>query len=102
MVDEGFGRDGLVGDGRDPADEDHILDPVGAPQGAGIRSIMNDDDLYAATVNVNLADAQSSPSELVDEVIRSMRLYKGSGSPTFYTTLPVITTMLLVRDTLGR
>jgi len=102
MLDEELARAVLIGDGRDPADEDHILDPVGAPQGAGIRSIMNDDDLYAATVNVNLADAQSSPSELVDEVIRSMRLYKGSGSPTFYTTLPVITTMLLVRDTLGR
>ena len=102
MLDEELARAVLVGDGRDPADEDHILDPVGAPQGAGIRSIMNDDDLYAATVNVNLADAGSSPSELVDEVIRSMRLYKGSGSPTFYTTLPVITTMLLVRDTLGR
>ena len=102
MLDEELARAVLIGDGRDPADEDHILDPVGAPQGAGIRSIMNDDDLYAATVNVNLADANSSPSELVDEVIRSMRLYKGSGSPTFYTTLPVITTMLLVRDTLGR
>jgi Caudovirus prohead serine protease len=102
MLDEELARAVLVGDGRDAADEDHILDPVGAPQGAGIRSIMNDDDLYAATVNVNLGDANSSPTELVDEIIRSMRLYKGSGSPTFYTTLPVITTMLLVRDTLGR
>lgn len=102
MLDEELARAILIGDGRDVADEDHILDPVGAPQGAGIRSILNDDDLYAATVNVNLGDANSSPSELTDAVVRSMRLYKGSGSPTFYTTLPVITNMLLVRDSLGR
>ena len=102
MLDEELARAVLIGDGRDPSDEDHILDPVGAPQGAGIRSIMNDDDLYAATVNVNLGDANSSPTEISDAVVRAMRLYKGSGSPTLYTTLPVITNMLLVRDTLGR
>ena len=78
MMDEELARAVLVGYGRDVADEDHILDPVGAPQGAGIRSIMNDDELYAATVNVNIADANSSPSEIVDEVVKSLRFYKGS------------------------
>ena len=102
MLDEELARAVLIGDGRDIADEDHILDPAGSSQGAGIRSIMLDDDLYAATVNVNVSDANSSPSEIIDEVVRSMRLYKGSGSPTLYTTLPVVTNMLLVRDSLGR
>ena len=102
LLDEELARAVLVGDGRDMADEDHILDPVGAPQGAGIRSILNDDDLYAATVNVNIDDANSKPSEIVDAVVGSMRLYKGSGTPTLYTTLPYITDFLLQRDTLGR
>jgi len=102
MLDEELARAILIGDGRDPADEDHILDPVGAPQGAGIRSILNDDDLYAATINVNLGDANSTPTETVDAIVSAMRFYKGSGSPSFYTTLPVITSLLLVRDTLGR
>ena len=102
LLDEELARAVLVGDGRDIADEDHILDPVGAPQGAGIRSILNDDDLYAATVNVNIDDTNSSPSEIVDSIVGSMRLYKGSGTPTLYTTLPYITDFLLQRDTLGR
>jgi hypothetical protein len=102
LLDEELARAVLVGDGRDMADEDHILDPVGAPQGAGIRSILNDDDLYAATVNVNIDDTNSSPSEIVDSIVGSMRLYKGSGTPTLYTTLPYITDFLLQRDTLGR
>jgi hypothetical protein len=102
LLDEELARAVLIGDGRDVSDEDHILDPVGAPQGAGIRSILNDDDLYAATINVNLGDANSSPTELSDAIVGAMRFYKGSGSPTFYTTLPVITSMLLVRDSLGR
>ena len=102
LLDEELARAVLVGDGRDMADEDHILDPVGAPQGAGIRSILNDDDLYAATVNVNIDDNNSTPSEIVDAIVGSMRLYKGSGTPTLYTTLPYITDFLLQRDTLGR
>jgi hypothetical protein len=102
LLDEELARAVLIGDGRDVSDEDHILDPVGAPQGAGIRSILNDDDLYAATINVNLGDANSSPTELSDAIVGAMRFYKGSGSPSFYTTLPVITSMLLVRDSLGR
>ena len=102
LLDEELARAVLVGDGRDIADEDHILDPAGSPQGAGIRSILNDDDLYAATVNVNIDDANSSPSEIVDSIVGAMRLYKGSGTPTLYTTLPYITDFLLQRDTLGR
>ena len=102
LLDEELARAVLIGDGRDVADEDHILDPAGSAQGAGIRSILQDDDLYAATVNVNLGDANSTPTEISDAVVRSMRLYKGSGNPTLYTTLPLISSMLLVRDTLGR
>jgi Caudovirus prohead serine protease len=102
MLDEELARAILIGDGRDVADDDKIKDPAGAPEGAGIRSIVNDHDLYAAKVEVDLTDAGSNPGEVVDALILNMALYKGSGSPTFYTTLPFITQLLLAKDTLGR
>ena len=102
MLDEELARAVLVGDGREVDDEDKIKDPAGSNEGAGIRSILHDDDLYAATVNVNIEDASSNPSEIVDAVLLNMGLYKGSGSPTFFTTLPMLTRLLLAKDTLGR
>jgi len=102
MLDEELARAVLIGDGRAVDDEDKIKDPIGAIDGAGIRSILNEHDLYAATVNVNIDDANSSPVEIVDAILLNMRFYKGSGSPTFFTTLPMLTKMLLARDTQGR
>jgi hypothetical protein len=83
-------------------DDDKIKDPQGSNEGAGIRSILHDDDLYAGTLFVNVGDAESSPQEAVEAVMRGMELYKGSGQPTFYTTLGNLTWMLLAKDTLNR
>jgi Caudovirus prohead serine protease len=102
MLDEELARAILLGDGRAVDDEDKIKDPAGATEGAGIRSILNDHDLYAAKVSVNIDDANSNPSEIVDAIILNMGMYKGSGSPVFYTTLPMLTKLLLAKDTLGR
>jgi HK97 family phage prohead protease len=102
MLDEELARAILIGDGRDVDDEDKIKDPAGATEGAGIRSILNDHELYVATVEVNLEDAGSNPSEIVDAILLNMGVYKGSGSPTFYTTLAVLTKLLLAKDSLGR
>jgi hypothetical protein len=99
MLDEELARAILLGDGRAVDDEDHILDPVGAAQGAGIRSVVNDHELYAARVTL---DNTANPQAVVDGVIQHMRFYRGSGNPTFYTTLPTLTNILLIRDTLGR
>ena len=90
MLDEEIARAVLIGDGRDVADPDKIKDPVGAPEGTGVRSILYDHDLYVATVTV---DDQAPSTDVVDAVISSMGFYKGSGSPTFYTTLPVLTSL---------
>lgn len=95
MLDEEIARAILIGDGREVDDEDKIRDPMGAAEGAGIRSILNDHDLYAATVWVD--DTADAPT-VVDNIISQMGYYKGSGSPTFYTTLPVLTSMMLHRD----
>jgi HK97 family phage prohead protease len=95
MLDEELARAVLIGDGRDVADEDKIKDPMGAPEGAGIRSILHDHDLYVATVTV---DDTALPVDVVDSIISSLGFYKGSGSPTLYTTLPMLTTLLLSRN----
>src|SRR3954471_11754898 len=101
MLDEEIARAILIGDGRDIDDEDKIRDPKGATDGAGIRSILNDDDLYAATITIDV-DNDLRKTDLVDRILESMRFYKGSGLPTFYTTLPTMTQMLLARDSQGR
>jgi Caudovirus prohead serine protease len=100
MLDEEIARAVLIGDGRDVADEDKIKDPAGAAEGSGIRSILHDHDLYAATITV---DDSATNLELVDAIAMGMQYYKGSGSPTLYTTLAQLTTILLTREpTSGR
>jgi len=98
MLDEEIARAVLIGDGRPVDDEDKIKDPMGSPEGAGIRSILNDHDLYVATITV---DDTAAPVDVVDGIISAMGFYKGSGSPTFYTTLGTLTGLLLARDSLG-
>jgi HK97 family phage prohead protease len=98
MLDEELARAVLIGDGREVDDEDKIRDPMGSPEGAGIRSILYDHDLYVATVTV---DDTATSTEIVDGIISSMGFYKGSGSPTLYTTLPTLTSLLLTRDEFG-
>jgi hypothetical protein len=101
MLDEELARAILIGDGRPADHEDKIRDPAGSNEGAGIRSILNDDDLYATTVWIDVAGDLKS-TEVVDEILGSMQYYKGSGVPTLYTTLPNMTQMLLARDDMGR
>jgi HK97 family phage prohead protease len=98
MLDEELARAILISDGRDVDDDDKIKDPVAASDGQGIRSIINEHELYAARVNINIDDASSNPGEVVDELIRNMRFYKGSGAPTMYISQQNLTYMLLHRD----
>jgi hypothetical protein len=102
MLDEELARAILIGDGRDVTDEDKIKDPAAAAEGAGIRSVLNDHSLYVHRASINLEDAGSNPGELVDAVVSNMQYYKGTGMPDFYTTLPMLTRLLLAKDTLGR
>jgi hypothetical protein len=99
MLDEEIARAVLIGDGRSNADQDKIKDPEGATDGVGVRSILHDHDLYVA--KVEMAQTADTPPEQVDAIVSSLGLYKGSGSPTFYTTLPVLTGMLVYRDVDG-
>ncbi len=103
MWEEELARAILIGDGREVDDEDKVRDPMGAPEGAGIRSIANDHELYVTTVNINFAN-ETTPdwNELVESVMRARTFYKGSGSPTFYTTVGTEVEMLLSKDSFGR
>jgi len=101
MLKEEIARAILIGDGRDISDIDKIKDPGAAVSGDGLRSIVNEHDLYKTDVNINLG---STPDyeQLVEECIRAKRFYKGSGTPTMYTTWDMISNMLLIKDSLGR
>lgn len=102
MLEEELARAVLIGDGRASDDDDKIKDPVGATEGAGIRSIANDSEAYAVVITVNLDDANSNHDEVMDELIRQRRYYKGSGVPDLYAPISTVSEMLLLKDTLGR
>lgn len=95
MLEEEIARAILIGDGRAVDDEDKI------PEG-NIRPIASDSDLYAVVVNVNIDDANSNMTEVLDSLTLARQYYRGSGLPTFYTTETTLARFLLIRDTLGR
>jgi HK97 family phage prohead protease len=99
MLNEEIARAILIGDGRAVGNPDKIKDPQGQTEGTGIRSIANDHELYAHPVQLA---ANVAPGVMIDEITRSRTNYRGSGSPTFYTTDAVITEMLLLKDKMGR
>lgn len=88
MLNEEIARAGLIGDGRAADHEDKIDE-------SRIRPIWADDELFAPKVELA---ADTSTLDFIDEVVRSRKLYKGSGNPTLYTTEDIVTDMLLVRD----
>jgi len=112
MLEEELARAILIGDGRpveDPANAgqpnpDKIKDPQAAVDGIGVRSILNEHELYATTINMPLTGAGTSAEWLavVEGVMRNRRFYKGSGTPTLYTTNQNLVNMLLLKDQMGR
>lgn len=99
MLDEEIARAILVGDGREIDDEDKVKEPANTGDGAGIRSIAYDADFYAKHTAIA---GNTVGDDLIDAVVRAMIDYKGSGNPTLYTTLPIITDLLLTKDKWGR
>jgi hypothetical protein len=95
MLDEEVARAALLGDGRAADDEDKISED-------GVRPIVSDDEMYVTQVNVNINDANSDASEIVDAVISHRQYLKGTGMPTFFTKESVISKFLVLKDTLGR
>lgn len=99
MIEEEVARAILVGDGRSNLSPDKVKDPAGAVDGVGIRSIMNDDDLYS--IKAELA-ANVTPKEAVKGLVRSRSKYRGSGKPTLFISDGMLTDIMLEEDKFGR
>lgn len=87
----------LISDGRDDASDDKINE-------LNIRPIFNDDDFYTIKVVVQPgtnATEDAKAKATIKSIIKARKDYKGSGSPTFYTTDDVLTDMLLLEDGIG-
>lgn len=95
MLDEEIASAILIGDGRSSGDNDKI-------KVANVRPIASDSDLYVTNVKVNLDDANSSMEELVDRVIENRSEWRGTGTPTFYTSGWVVAKFLNTKDSMGR
>lgn len=99
MLEEEVARAILIGDGRSSSNPDKIKDPEGATDGTGIRSIAHDSDMYAHQVQM---PANVAPRDEIKAVIRARSAYRGSGSPTYFTTDAALTDLLLLEDKVGR
>ena len=99
MLDEEIARAILVGDGREIDDPDKIKEPPTSGDGAGIRPIAFDDDVYTHKVTVA---SNASVDDKVEAILRARKYYHGSGSPTFYTTDDTLTDFLVEKDRMGR
>lgn len=99
MLEEELARAILVGDGRSDLNEDRIKDPEGALSGDGIRSILHDDPFYA--IPAPLAP-NTSPKDMVKELVRARSKYRGSGKPTLFIDDAMLTDILLEEDKFGR
>lgn len=92
MLDEEIARAILVGDGRLASSDDKISE-------TNIRPIWKDDDLYTIKSLVTVPSGGSFAEEFIDQSVRAMKDYKGSGAPIAFMTEDVLTECLLLKDT---
>ena len=95
MLEEELARAILIGDGRSTSDDDHISHDH-------IRPIATDADLYTLKKGVTAgADADATAKNFIRAAIKARKDYKGSGSPTLFTTEDFLSDMLLLEDNMG-
>lgn len=97
MLDEEIARAILIGDGRLASSDDKINE-------ANIRPIYNDEELYTIQTTVTVganATADEKAKAMIRAAIKARKDYRGSGTPTFFTTEDVLTDALLLEDTMG-
>lgn len=98
MLDEEIARAILVSDGRLSSSDDKINE-------SNIRPIWKDEDLYniKSIIEVDAsATSDMKAKAFIRACIKSRKNYKGSGTPTLYTTEDVLTDCLLLEDMNGR
>lgn len=87
----------LLGDGRLAASEDKIDENC-------IRPVFNDSDLFTIKVQcktTGLTTVEDKYKALIKQILRSRKEYRGSGTPTLFTTEDALTEMLLLEDSIG-
>ena len=92
MLDEEIARAILVGDGRLSSSDDKINEQ-------NIRPIWKDEDLYTIKSLITVPSGGSLAEEFIDQSVRAMKDYKGSGSPVAFMTDEMLTECLLLKDT---
>ena len=98
MLDEELARAFLIGDGRLSSSDDKINEQ-------NIRPIYNDADLYTVKAEIDVgasATSEDKAKAFIKSVIKNRKEYKGTGSPTLYTTEDVVADCLLLEDSNGR
>lgn len=98
MLDEELARGFLIGDGRLASSDDKINEQ-------NIRPIATDDDLFTIKVVVGVTASSTEDEKarkFIAAAIKARKDYKGSGSPSLYTTEDMLTSCLLLTDTTGR
>ena len=86
MLDEEIARAILVSDGREALSEQKIKEDK-------VRPIIYDDELFTISI-----DTSGAPKDIIKDTIRSRKDYRGTGTPTFFTTEDNLTEMLLLED----
>ena len=95
MLEEEIARAILIGDGR-LADDDNKI------QQQHIRSIANEDPLFAIHKDLVVADGEERAKGFIKTCIRARKDYKGSGEPTLFLAEEMLVEMLLLEDKNGR
>lgn len=88
----------LLGDGRLAASEDKVDENC-------IRPVFNDVDLFTIKVQcktTGLTTVEDKYKALIKQILRSRKEYRGSGTPTLFTTEDALAEMLLLEDGIGR
>lgn len=106
VLDAELARAYLLGDGRDPGEDDKIDELC-------IRPILTDDEMYTITYTVtdgkdfhndfnSASENDSEAKGIIRGAIKARKGYKGSGNVTFFTTEDLVTELLLIEDQNGR
>ena len=98
QLDEELARAMIVGDGRLVSDDDHISEDH-------IRPIWKDADLFAVKVTITMkagATDDDRARAFLRANLKARKYYKGSGSPSMFTTDSLLSDILLLEDGIGR
>lgn len=95
MLDEELAQAVIIGDGRSASDDDKINEQ-------NVRPIWTDDEVYAVHIQIEVKNpnnpSQAATMKIIDEIVRSKKFYRGSGSPACHIGTDLLANMSLLRD----